>query len=333
MAEQILTQVEVDALLKGLSNGQIETESHAMADDEGGVRTFDFRNQERAIRGRMHALDMICEKFCRNVRGAMFSLTGRKTVDVRFDGVKMMRYEDFVSNLKMPSSLNVFQVPPLRGQCVLAIDPNLVYIMVDSYFGGECRFYTRIEGRDFTNVEQGFIRKVADVMFHEMTGLWRGVHPLDFKFVRAEMNPQFVNIASHSDMVLVSSFKMEIESTVDNFFFCMPFSTIETIKDKLYGMQQDASYADKNWSERLRERFGQVPLSLSVEIGKAEISVSELLSLKVGDIIQLGRKIKDPLDANIEGMPKLIVKPGTADGNYAVKILFATKEGSNRYDG
>ncbi len=328
MAEQILTQVEVDALLKGLSNGEIKTESHSPVEDECDIRPYDFQNQERALRGRMHALDMINEKFCRSIRGSMFNLIRRKTVDVSSEGVKMMRYEEFLRNLQMPSSLNVFHLPPLRGQCVLAIDPNLVYIMVDSYFGGDCRFYTRIEGRDFTNVEQGLIKKVADVMFHEMTEIWRPVYQLAFKFIRAEMNPQFVNIAGHNDVVIVSSFKMEIENTVDKFFFCMPFSTLETIKEKLYGMQRvDSGDVDKNWSKSLMEQFGQVPLSLSAEVGKADIYVSELLNLKAGDIIQLAKKIKAPLEVSIEGIPKFAARAGVMDGNYAVKILSEIKEG------
>lgn len=328
MAEQILTQVEVDALLKGLSNGEIKTESHSPVDNEGDIRPYDFQNQDRGLRGRMYALEMISEKFCRSIRGAMFNIIRRKTVDVSFEGVKTMRYEEFLKNLQVPSSLNVFQAPPLRGQCVLAIDPSLVYVMVDSYFGGDCRFYTRIEGRDFTNVEQGLIKKVADVMFHEMAEIWRPVYHLAFKFVRAEMNPQFVNIAGQNDVVVVLTFKMEIENTVDRFFFCMPFSTIETIKERLYGMQRvDSDGSDKNWSEGLMAQFCQVQLSLSAEVGRADINVSDLLNLKAGDIIQLSKKIKDPLAVSIEGIQKFTARPGVMDGNYAVKIFSEIKEG------
>lgn len=322
MAEQILSQVEVDALLKGLSNGDIKTEAEAHDDaSESSVRPYDFSSQERTVRGRMPALDMINEKFCRSVRGPIFNLL-RKSVDVAPEGVKTMKYEDFLRNLQVPSSLNVFQMSSLRGQGVLVIDPNLVFVIVDSYFGGDGRFHTRIEGRDFTNVEQSVIRKVAEVIFHEMGEIWRPVHHVEFKAVRSEMNPQFVNIVGNIEQVVVSTFRVEIESQQNRFLFCMPFSSIEPIREKLYGGQRvDVVEIDKSWSQNLMRRFGSVQLPISGEMGRAKIMVSELLNLKVGDIIQLDRKSRDPLRVYIEGAPKLIAKPGVMDNNYALKIM------------
>lgn len=327
MAEQILTQVEVDALLKGLSNGDIRTETEVHDEEsDSSVRPYDFSSQERTVRGKMPALDMINEKFCRSVRGPLFNLL-RKSVDIAPEGVKSMKYEEFLRNLQVPSSLNVFQMSPLRGQGVLVIDPNLVFIIVDSYFGGDGRFHTRIEGRDFTNVEQSVIRKVAEIILHEMGEIWKPVHHIDFKAVRSEMNPQFVNIVGNIEPVVVSTFRMEIESQQNRFFFCVPFSAIEPIREKLYGGQRvDAVEVDKGWSQNLMRRFGSVQLSISGEMGRAKIMVSELLNLKAGDVIQLDRKIKDPLKVYIEGAPKLSAKPGVMDNNYALKIMEPIQE-------
>ncbi|MBI1911753.1 MAG: flagellar motor switch protein FliM [Deltaproteobacteria bacterium] len=327
MAEQILSQVEVDALLKGLSNGDIKTEAEKQEEiiDEA-LKPYDFSKQERTVRGKMPTLDMINEKFSRSLRSSLFNLL-RKAVDVSPEGVKTMKYEEFLRNLQVPSSLNVFQPLPLRGQGMLVIDPSLVFILVDSYFGGDGRFHTRIEGRDFTNVEQAVIKKVVDVIFHEMNEVWKAVHPLEFKLTRSEMNPQFVHIVGNSEPVIVSTFRMEVESASNRFFFCLPYSTLEPIKEKLYGGQAvEADEEDKDWSGLFREQFGYVPLTVSSEIGTAQINVSELLNLKAGDVIQLNRKAREPLEMKVEGISKFTAKPGQVDNHYALQILSAITE-------
>lgn len=322
MAEQILTQVEVDALLRGLSNGDIKTEAdQAQERDYGEVVAYDFANTDRMVRGRLPALDMINEKFSRSLRSSVFNLL-RRSVDVTSDGTKMVKYDEFLRNLQVPSSLNVFQLAPFRGHGLLAIDPSLVFMIVDSYFGGDGRFHTRIEGRDFTNVEQAVVKKVVDVIFHEMNEVWRPIEPVEFRLTRSEMNPQFVNIIGPGDLAVISAFKLEVESVAGNFFFCLPYSTIEPVRDKLLGTHRiDAAEADIKWTENLREQFGVVPMQLAGEIGRAEISVSDLMGLRVGDIIQLDKKTKDFLEVSVEGIPKLFGRPGISDNQYAVKVM------------
>jgi len=327
MSEQILSQVEVDALLKGLSNGDIKTEAEKETEVNESIRPYDFRKQERAIRGRMPALEMINEKFSRSVRGSIFNIL-RKTVDVNPEGIKTMKYEEFIRNIQVPSSLNIYQFSSLRGQGLLVLDPNLVFIIVDSYFGGDGRFPTRIEGRDFTNVEQAVVRKVVDVMLSEISEIWQPVHPLKFNLLRSEMNPQFVNIMAQSEPVVVSTFRMDIETGTNKFMFCIPYGSLEPIKEKIYGTHKsDLDSSDNKWSENLKEQFGWVPLKVSSEIGKAKINVSELVNLKAGDIIQLDRKAREPLQMDIEGIHKFLVAPGVQDDNYALQIVSAIKEG------
>ena len=327
MAEQILTQVEVDALLRGLSNGDIQTEAEKFEEKETGeVRAYDFANQEKIIRGKFPALEMINEKFSRSLRSSVFNLL-RRSVDIFSEGTRTVKYEEFLRNLQVPSSLNIFQLYPFRGHGLLAIDPSLVFIIVDSYFGGDGRFHTRIEGRDFTNVEQAVVKKIVDVIFQEMNEVWKAVEPVDFRLTRSEMNPQFVNFIGHAEHVIISAFRMEIESASNSFFFCLPYSTIEPIRDKLLGTQRiDATEIDAKWTENLKDQFCGVALQLTSDIGKAEISVNDLVGLKVGDIIQLDRKAKDFLEVSIEGIPKLLARPGVMDSQYAVKVMDLIKE-------
>jgi len=323
MAEQILSQVEVDALLKGLSDGEIQTESESRDLDYGEIRPYDFANQEKTYRGNMPTLEMINEKFSRAAGGPIFNML-RKSVDVTPAGLKTMKYEEFIKNLHMPSSLNIFSLSPLRGNGLLVLDPNLVFLLVDSYFGGDGRFHTRIEGRDFTNVEQGVIRKIVEVLFHELGELWKAVHPMDFTLMRTEMNPQFVNITGHSEPVVVSTFEMEIESTRNKFYYCIPYVSLAPIRDKLHGTQKaDFSASDDKWSENLNKRFMQTQVEITGEVGTASIKVSELLNLKKGDVIQLNSRVKTPLTVSVEGVAKLKASPGLIDNNYALKILSA----------
>ncbi len=321
MGEQILSQVEVDALLKGLSNGDIQTEVETDEEFTGEVRSYDFSDQEKTYRATLPTLEMINEKFSRAAGGPIFNLL-RKSVDVNPGGVKTMRYEEFIKNLQMPSSLNIFSLSPLRGHGLLVLDPNLVFHVVDSYFGGDGRFHTRIEGRDFTNVEQGVIRKLVELFTHELAEIWKAVQPIEFKLTRTEMNPQFVNITGHIEPVVVSTFSLDIESISDKFYYCIPYASLAPIRDKLSGTQKaDFSDSDNKWSENLNEQFMNIQLEVAAEMGRADIMVSDILNLKPGDVIQLDRKVKEPIPVSIEGMPKLYASTGEKDTNYALKII------------
>ncbi len=332
MAEQILSQNEVDALLKGLSDGDIDTEKRATVTEVDGVVVYDFEDQARSVRGKMPSLEMINEKFCRSVNEGLFNLL-RKGVDVTSEGIETMRYSDFLANLKMPSSLNIFHLSPLRGQALLAFSSELVFIIVDTYFGGDGRFHTRIEGRDFTHVEQSVVKKVVDIIFDEMDGVWSPIHPVEHKFVRSETNPQFVNLVGAGEVVVVYSFQMEIESQSDRFSFCVPYTILEPIRDKLYGVRQgELDGIDKAWSGNIRAQLDHVKVKVSGRIGRADLNLSELLSLKVGDVVQLDQKVHEPIDVLVEEKEKFIARPGVKDEHYSIQILAVKEEGDN-YNG
>lgn len=325
MSEQILTQNEVDALLKGLSNGDIKTESEKNEIHED-VKRYDFLNQEKVVRGRMPTLDLLNEKFSRNLRSSVFNIL-RRSVDISAESVTSMRYEEFQKNLQLPSSLNICQLTPLRGQGVLVLDPNLVFFIVDSYFGGDGRFHARIEGREFTAVEQGVIRKVVDVISEELRAVWKPVQAIDFSITRTEMNPHFINIIGNSELVVICTFNMEIEAVSNKFFLCLPYASLEPIHAKLAGTGQHTGHkSDEAWKRDLLEQFCEVPLTLTGELGSAKIHVSDMLNLKVGDVIQLDKKSKGNIEVCIEGVPKYEAKAGLYDNNYSFKILSVVNE-------
>ncbi|MBI5599097.1 MAG: flagellar motor switch protein FliM [Deltaproteobacteria bacterium] len=327
MAERVLSQEEIDALMRGVATGGIETESDKST-EASGVRQFDLASQERVVRGRMPAMEIINERFCRSIRISLFNFV-RKVVDVSVEGIKMMKYGEFMKNTPFPASLNIFQLPPLRGSSVLVLDANLIFLMVDNYFGGGGKYHTKVEGREFTALEQKVIRRIADIVFSDMKSSWHPVSPVDFVYSRSEINPQFANVVVPTEIVIVSTFRVEIETATSSMHVCIPYSTVEPIKEKLYaGYQSDRTEVDRRWLSRFEEEIRKAPLLVSCEMGRARVTIEDFLNLNAGDIIRLDRKVSDPLTVNVEGVPKLLGSPGMSEGHYAVQITGqAGKEG------
>lgn len=331
MQEQILDQQEVDALLQGLSDGQIESDK-AEQESPDGIRLYDFASQERTVRGRMPSLEMVNEKFCNRVRGPLLN-TLRKGVEIESRGIESVKYEEFVRNLTLPSSINIFTMEPLRGHGILVIDPTLVYLIVDNYFGGSGRFYTRIEGREFTVVEQSVIKKIVDVILKTLSSSWKSLCEVEFKYEKSEMNPHFVNVIEPVEIMMVSTFHMEIESSTssdksNNFYFCIPYLSVESIKERLYGRPGNATVgADEGWTARLRQHVEHVPLNVDSEVGGTSIKLSELQKLKLGDVILLDKKIDEPFEFRIEGNARFFGRPGVSCNNYALEIQSVINKG------
>jgi len=329
--DQILDQDEVDALLQGLSDGQIESGKDSDESTEGVV-PYDFTTQEKTVRGRMPSLEMVNEKFCNRVRGPLLNVL-RKGVEVEAEGIESVKYEEFVRNLTLPTSINIFTMNPLRGHGILVIEPTLVYLIVDNYFGGSGRFYTRIEGREFTTVEQSVIKKIVGVILKTLSTSWKSLCEVDFEFEKSEMNPHFVNVIEPVEIMMVSKFHVEIESSTNDeknntFFFCMPYLSVESIKERLYGRPGNASVgADEGWTSRLRQHVEHVPLKVSSLVGGTSIKLSELQKLKPGDVILLDKRIDDPFELRIEENARFMGRPGVSCNNYALEIQSVINKG------
>jgi len=329
--DQILDQEEVDALLQGLSDGQIESGNDSV-EDTSGVRLYDFMGQEKTVRGRMPSLEMVNEKFCNRVRGPLLSIL-RKGVEVETRGIESMKYEEFVRKLTLPTSINTFTMSPLRGHGILVIDPTLVYLIVDNYFGGSGRFYTRIEGREFTSVEQSVIKKIVDVILQTLSSSWKSITAVDFIHDKSEMNPHFINVIEGVETMMVSQFHLEIESSSSDdkknvFFFCIPYLSVESIKERLYGRPGNGSVgADEGWTARLKEHVESVPLNVGSDVGETRIKLSELQKLKLGDVILLDKKIDEHFEFNIEGTSMFLGRPGVSCNNYALEIQSVINKG------
>ena len=317
---QFLSQEEVDALLRGITEGDVVTEQSAGDGDER-IRPYDLTNQERIIRGRMPTLEIINQKFARLLRA---SLSGslRRVIDVGAQNVEMVKFGEFLKTLPVPTSMHIIRMNPLRGGALLVIESKLVFALIDSFFGGPGNSQVKIEGRDFTPIETHMILRVADLIFLDMQKAWESVEPITVELERSEVNPQFVGIVPPSDVVVITPFEVEMDEAHGRITFCMPYSTIEPIRSKLYaGFQTERLEVDQNWLRRIVHQIENLEVEMSVEFGSAEIHLRSLLGLQVGDIIRLDQDCDHPLVVRVEGVPKFTGFARVVKQKKAVEIV------------
>ncbi len=315
MADDILSQEEVDALLRGVTGEPDDAESE---EGNGGVRAYDIGRQERIVRGRMPTLEIINERFARNFRVGLFNLI-RRNAEISVGPVTVIKYSEFVRNLVVPTNLNMVHMNPLRGTSLFVFDPNLVFLVVDNLFGGDGRYHMRVEGRDFTPTEQRIIRRMLDVAFEEMKKAWETIFPVDFEFVRSEMNTQFANIATPTEVVVVSTFNIELGSGGGDFHVCMPYSMIEPIRDQLSStMQADRAELDERWVSQMSLQVQDAEVELVANLGQAPVTLRQILDLKVGDVISLD--VPEAVVAQVDGVPLFQCRYGQKNGQLALKV-------------
>ena len=316
---KILNQHEVDALLRGISGGEIETEDETTA-PENGVVTFDLANQDRIIRGRMPVLEIINDRFSRLATSALAN-TMRKRVDVNPISIDMSKFGDFMRSLPVPTSINIFKIEPLRGNALLVVDTRLVFSLVENFFGG-AGSQPKIEGRDFTPIEQSIITKVVKIILANLEDAWRPVHEVSVELIRSEINPQFATIVPPSDVVVVISFEVELETALGSLVLALPYATIEPIRSKLYAaFQTERLEVDHAWISRFRDRLKETPINVTVTLGSTQITGRQLLDMRVGDILLLDQDEDDLFMAYVQGVLKFQGLPGFVKGNKAFKVI------------
>jgi flagellar motor switch protein FliM len=300
---KVLSQGEVDALLKGLIEGEIEVDAEQRS-PENGVVTYDFTSQERIIRGRMPTMEVINEHFARAFRISL-SMILRRTVDMQTNFVQMLKFGEFLRSLPLPSSFHIYKMEPLRGQCLLVVDSKLVFALVECFLGGDSKSRFKIEGRDFTNIERRLIQKVVLMAFQDLEKAWAPVHPVKMHTVRVEINPMFVGIATPNDIMVISRFQVEMEQADGFITLCMPYATIEPIKGKLYsGFQSEQLEMDGRWTSRIQGQLKDMAVDVVVELASTNMTAREILNLAAGDIIVFEKKVTQPLLGRVEGIPK-----------------------------
>ena len=332
---QVLSQSEVDALLAAVSEGEIAASEDGGGSGSGGGRpkddrvvvSYDLTSQDRIIRGRLPQLDVIYEKFMRSFRVSLSSAL-RKIATLNHASTDFLKFGEFINTLPMPTCMSVLRFNALRGSALLVIESKLAYALVDNFFGGADRPYTKIEGKDFTAIELQIVRKVVDLAIGDLEEAWLSVEKIDCSFVRTEINPQFVGIVPPTDIVIASTFDVELENANGIITLVIPYSTIEPIKQKLAsGFQVESDQTDKKlWASTIIEQLLQTVVEIKVDLGESDIDVEELMRMQVGDVIPLNQDATAEFDIQIEGARKFKGYYGIHHGSVAVQVTRQIKK-------
>ena len=316
--EKILSQKEIDALLRGVEEGKVQTAPNPKGDP--GVTRYDFANPERILRGKIPAFEILNDQFTRLFKNTLSSVL-RKMIDVNAKGIQTMRFDEFIKPLPVPSSLHVFRMDPLRGHSLLVLESKVVFTLLDIFFGGSGKTSYKIENRDFTTIELRFITKLVALVLSDFEKAWQPVYPLKIQHVRTEMNPEFVTIVPPGDPVITIPFEIEVEQFTGVITLCIPYSLIKPIKATLYArFQGEMQEVDRKWVDRFMERIKGAEVEVAVELGRRRIAIRDLLNLKAGDTLLLDREASEPLLANVQGIPKFFGRAGLYGTNKAIQI-------------
>lgn len=312
----LLSQDEIDALLHGVDSGTVDTVEPDSP--PGEARPYDFASQDRIIRGRMPTLEMVNERFVRLWRIGLFNLI-RRSAEISVRGIELIKFGDYLHSLYVPTNLNLVRFKPLRGTGLIVFEPTLVFAVVDNFFGGDGRYHTRIEGREFTATEMRVIQLMLKQAFVDLREAWSPVMNVDFDYINSEINPHFANIVSPREYVVVCRFHVELESGGGDIHITLPYSMLEPIRELLdAGIQSDRNDRDESWAIMLREQLDTAEVELSSVIARRRMSLRELSRLKVGDILPIEMLKEVPLC--VEGIPVFTGEFGIARDRNAIKI-------------
>lgn len=318
--EQILSQDEVDALLKGISGGEIEEPEEAVDTESLGYTPYDFTRQERIVQIKMPAMEAISDAFMRAIRTSL-ATTLRRIIDLTAAPIELERFGAFVRTLPVPSSLQIFKMAPFRGHALIVLEPKLVFTLVENFLGGTGKRNIRIEGRDFTAIEQRLIRRIVNLLLSDLEKSWYSLQPLKVQYVRSEINPQFAKICQPEDVVIISRYEVDMDRSVGSITTCIPLNNLESVKAKLLTtFQREQSEEDLTINRILQENIKNVAAEFKVELGTATIPAGDILALNKGDIIQLDKRTDELLPAFVAGERKYMGTPGIHRKNHAFLI-------------
>jgi flagellar motor switch protein FliM len=317
--DDLLSQEEIDALLKGVSGDDDDAGRQAGA-SQTKVRAYDPATQHRVVRERLHALDIINERFARHFRVAIFNFL-RRSADITVDTVRYQSYSDFSRNVPVPTNINIIAMKPLKGSALIVFPPNLVFMVVDNLFGGDGRFLTRSEGREFTNTEQRIIQRMLHLAIDAYSESWRSIYPLEITYLRSEMQSKFANITnSPNEIVVNTSFNIDVGNLASSFQICIPFAMIEPLRDILSNPRNDGGQDPDNlWGRRMAGELRQSQIELVANLTTVPSRISQVLSLKVGDILPI--ELPETVLTSVDGIPVMECEYGSQNDRRALRVV------------
>ena len=306
MADSFLSQDEIDRLLN--ADTESPDDLHGSMGD-AGIKPYDPNTQRRVIRERLHSLEIINERFARQFRMGLFNLL-RRSSDITAGNIKIQPYHEFARNLPVPTNLNLLHLNPLRGTALMAFSSGLVFMAVDNLFGGDGRFPTKADGREFTPTEQRVIHRMLTMAREAYEFAWGSIYKIKTEYIRSEIQVKFTNITSSpNDVVVTTPFSVEIGSHRGEFNICIPFSTIEPLRELL---------SNSEWRSMLASQMRETELELVAQFADINTRLSNVMKMKKGDIIPLDKQ--EFIEANVGSVPVFTAKYGSVNNQYALKV-------------
>ena len=323
----LLSQAEIDALLNGVSDGDIETDNEFGAypeedieefTEKGAIKEYDFASQERIVRGRMPTLEMVNERFARFIRISLFNFL-RRSAEIFISGIQVQKFSEYIQGLLVPTNLTIVRFNPLRGKALIVIDPRLVFTVVDNFFGGAGQYSNQTEGREFTPTEMRVVRIIIDMIFKDLKEAWKPVMELEFEYVSSEINPRFANIIGPGEIIVISTIHVELEGGGGDVNIAMPYAMLEPIRELLDAISSDSGDIDGGWQLALRNEVLRAEVGINSLLVEKTMSIRDIMRLKKGDVIPID--MPDTVILKAEGIPVFEGKVGISDGNYAIQII------------
>lgn len=338
-SDEVLTQAEIESLLASVGKGKsapspspapqpVAQKPSAPAPAAPSTRKnrekiilYDFKRPERVGKEQMRSLQTLHEGFSRNFAASLSAML-RSMVEVKLTSVDQLTYSEFVFSLDNPTCFNLIKAEPLEGHFILDLNPTILYPMIDRLLGGG-REPTPITRRPLSEIERRLVGRITTLFLDELKKAWENVLPLDLEVIRVESNPQLVQIVPPNEVVVLVSFELALGEIRGMANLCIPYNTIERISNKL-SANSWASYGKRQTSPDAAERIGRLlrtsMVQLVVELAKTQITTSDLIGLRVGDIITTRKDIHTPLIVKVEGIPKFLARPGIFKGHKAICI-------------
>ncbi|RID87161.1 flagellar motor switch protein FliM [Peribacillus asahii] len=327
MSGEILSQSEIDALLSALSTGEMDAEELKKEEVEKRVKVYDFKRALRFSKDQIRSLTRIHENFARLLT-TYFSAQLRTYIHIAVASVDQLPYEEFVRSIPKMTILNVYEVPPLDGHIILEINPNIAYAMMDRVLGGRGESVNKVD--NLTEIETKIMTSLFEKAFENLQEAWATIVDIDPIMTDFEVNPQFLQLVSPNDTVIVISLNIQVGDTTGMINMCIPHVVLEPIIPNLsahYWMQTSQKERSPEEMAMLEKRITHSDMIVAAELGETSITIHDFLQLDVGDVIELNQLIDAPLTVKIGDVPKFYGQPGKVGKKLAIQILDILKGG------
>ncbi len=324
MGKEILSQEEIDALLKTLTEGEeaaetVKQEIEKEKVSERRIKVYDFRRPERFSKDQIRTFHMIFSAFSRLASSSLAAFL-RSRVQINLLSVDQLTYDEFVRSVPNPTYLCIFSMLPLEGRCLLQISLDIVFLMLDRLLGGPGDVPTNT--RALTEIENRIMGGIMERVMMAMAEAWSSIYSIEPRIEAMESNLEFVQIVSGNDMVILFSFEIEIGDRQGMLTMCIPYIVVEPITRSLSASLWFASRksSDPEIQKNVERLITRVKLPISVELGRTNISLGDFLNLEVGDVVVLDQRIDRPLNVRVGKRVKMVGVPGRVGSRIAVRV-------------